>query len=179
MRHTWDASMFIGYLYPTFRQEVVPLDTWWGNITQLGRMSPMNKPVFGNFMLDTYFFFVPHRLTWNSQFASIDDDFGDVITEKDSSPDWPTMLMSQYKGQGAVLLPSAFGCGVKNVTGDSNYSINALPIIAYNLIYNEFFAEDQFAQTVVPDTNQTLKQINYKKADYLIRVRTMLNKDRP
>ena len=55
-KHNWDTTQNIGALTPTFYKFHTPLDTWGGKQTVIARMSPLDKPVFGEFYYDQYLF---------------------------------------------------------------------------------------------------------------------------
>ena len=81
MSHNWDTTQDIGNIVPTFAQYVTPLDTWSGNQVTVGRMSPMNKPVFGDFYHDQFLFYVPLQAIWNENALSGYGDFRDAIVD--------------------------------------------------------------------------------------------------
>ncbi len=59
---TFDA----GYLVPVYVDEVLPGDTFNLNMTAFARMATPLYPVMDNLHLESFFFFVPNRLTWNN-----------------------------------------------------------------------------------------------------------------
>lgn len=124
MHHQWISAPRIGELRPCFLQEVTPGETWSGKSTAVFRLAPMDVPTYMSLKVCVHFFFVPHRLVW--------DEFEDVITGADTSTAWPTIT---YNSVGATDLME-FGIGNSPTL---NPEINALPIRAYNLVYNEHF----------------------------------------
>lgn len=157
MRHSWITGMRIGQLLPIFCQEVTPGDTWRGQTNGLLRMAPMDQPAFVALNAHVHFFFVPHRIVW--------DEFEDVITGEDTTTSWPTV----NKDDTAVwTIPSALGLGPAD-TGQS-YSINALPVYAYNMVWNEFF-RDQDMDTALALTNLQIANARYPASSYHTRAR--------
>lgn len=162
MRHTWVTSGWTGSILPCFCQEVTPGDTWQGISTGIVRLGPMNYPAFTQIKLETFYFYVPHRLTW--------PEFEDVVTGADTTSTWPTVTTStttvgvelnRFLGNGATT--QAFG-------------VNALPIRAYNAVYNEFFRDQQLQAEVDLDSNVILNA-NFKSSDYFARARSVVQQD--
>lgn len=151
MKHSWDTTMRIGEITPIFRQEVTPLDRWSGQSIQLGRMSPMNKPVFGKFDFETYWFFVPYQMVWNAEEAPSDTgEFADYIGPRDDVPaaTWPGFSHGTKKGAASKTLAHFFGCGLVGTT-QANYALNTLPIYQYNHICNHYFHDELIGSKTV------------------------------
>ena len=70
-RSTFDTSCNIktsfncGDLIPFGLWEILPGDSWDVTTSKVIRSQTMLTPLFGDLMVDTYFFFVPSRLCWN------------------------------------------------------------------------------------------------------------------
>jgi hypothetical protein len=160
LKTTFDA----GYLIPHFVDEVLPGDTFKLNPTVFGRLATPINPVMDNMFLEQFFFFVPSRILWDNwnKFMGEQEDPGD-------STDFliPTLANSTTIAEGS--LGDHFGIPTKTALD----GINALPFRAYNLIYNEWF-RDQNLQDSVPKnkgdgpdnlTDYTLKKRG-KRHDY-------------
>jgi hypothetical protein len=107
----------------------------------------MNTPLFpvmDNLFLDTFYFFVPNRLIWTNwqKFNGEQDDPGDSIDFSIPQLDAPTTT-----GFAADSLFDYFGIP----TAVDGFSINALHSRAYNLIYNEWFRDQNLQDSVVVD----------------------------
>lgn len=139
---TFDAD----YLNPIFVDEVLPGDTFNLSVTSFARLATPIVPYMDNMYLDYFFFFVPNRLVWNNwqRFNGEQDDPGDstdfVIPQAATS----TITVVENTLQNYMGLPK----GTFNV----NYSpISALPFRAYNLIWNEWFRDQNLQDRVVVD----------------------------
>ena len=53
-----------GDLIPIYLDEVLPGDTFQLTTSAVVRLQTLLTPIMDNLYLDTYFFFVPNRLTW-------------------------------------------------------------------------------------------------------------------
>lgn len=129
LKTTFDA----GYLVPIFLDEVLPGDTFNLKTTLFGRMATPLKPVMDNLFLETFFFFVPNRLLWENweRFNGAQDNPGD-------STDY-TLPTRGISGTDAASLGDYFGIPTEVV--GTNLAACDLPFRAYNLIWNEWFRD--------------------------------------
>lgn len=131
-----------GLLVPVFVDEVLPADTFIMKETMFGRLATPLKPVMDNMYLDTFWFFVPTRLL----FANWPKLNGEQENPGDSTDFLiPTV---EINNQPNGSLTDYFG--LPTLIADT-YEVSALPFRAYNLIYNEWF-RDQNLQDSVPFT---------------------------
>lgn len=141
---TFDA----GYLVPVYVDEVLPGDTFNMNGTFFARMATPIYPVMDNLYLDSFFFFIPLRLVWNNfqKFMGEQDNPGDstsyIIPEVDSPVGgYAVGSLQDYMG-----LPTV---GQVNVAGIVTHS--ALFTRSYNLVWNQFFRDENLQDSVVVD----------------------------
>lgn len=162
MRHHWVSSQKIGVLTPCFHQEVTPGDTWYGQTNGLIRMAPINAPVFASIRCEMFFFFIPHRIIW--------DEFEDWITDQDSGIQFPLFFApSDQPTLGLEYIHRALGFG-KLDEAFNDQDVSALPLRAYNRVYNEFF-RDQQVEPEIGESNTVLLRGNFKAADFYSRAR--------
>jgi len=148
---TFDA----GYLIPVYVDEVLPGDTFNLKMTAFARLATPLYPIMDNMHLDSFFFFVPNRLIWNNwqKFMGEQEDPGDSISytvPQIVSPanGFPTGGLYDYMG-----LPTVGQVGAGNTV-----SVCAFWPRAYNLIYNEWFRDQNMQNSVTvhkgdgPDT---------------------------
>lgn len=163
---TFDA----GFLIPIYVDEVLPGDTFKVNMTAFARLSTPIFPVMDNLHLDSFFFFVPNRLVWSNweKFMGEQDNPGDSISfviPQQVSPagGYAVNSLQDYMG-----LPT-----VGQVTAGQTVSHSALWLRAYNLIYNEWFRDENLQNSLIVDkgdgpdtvTNYTLQRRG-KRHDY-------------
>jgi hypothetical protein len=139
---TFDA----GYLVPVYVDEVLPGDTFNLKMTAFARLSTPLFPVMDNLHLDSFFFFVPNRLIWENwqKFMGEQNNPGDSIDyliPQTTSPTggYLTNTLQDYMG-----LPT-----VNQIGASATISHSALHLRAYNLIWNQWF-RDQNLQDSVP-----------------------------
>lgn len=129
-----------GELLPACCVEVAPGDTFDHRATSLVRFSPLLAPIMHRVQCRMHFFFVPFRLLW--------DNWENFITGN-STPTFPSV--SLYDGQ-ANLDRLAQYIGVPPSAGDNNaYSISAMPFRAYNLIFNEWYRDEDLVTALTVD----------------------------
>lgn len=136
----------MGKLYPTSCVEVMMGDVWRGSSSALVRVSPLIAPVMHPVQVKIHHWFVPARLLWAGW-----EDFitGGIDGLGGSSGTYPT-ITAGGGGFAAKSLPDYLGIP----PGVANLVVGALPIRAYNLIFNEFYRDqDLVTELVVPTTS--------------------------
>lgn len=141
---TFDA----GYLVPVYVDEVLPGDTFNLNMTAFARLSTPLYPIMDNMHLESFFFFVPNRLIWDNwqkfmgQQTNPADSISYVIPQQVSPANgYAIGSLQDYMG-----LPT-----VGQVTATKTVSHCAFWPRAYNLIYNEWFRDENLQNSVVVD----------------------------
>ena len=139
---TFDAN----YLIPVYVDEVLPGDTFKMSSTVFARLATPIKPSMDNLHMDVHFFFVPNRLVWDNweRFMGAQDNPDDttdyLIPRKFSAWDTPddhTNSIYDY-----------FGIPYVNNDGTSKAKYNELPFRAYNLIWNEWYRDQNLQDSV-------------------------------
>ena len=142
---TFDA----GNLVPVYVDEVLPGDTFNLNMTAFARLSTPLFPIMDNMVMDSFFFFVPNRLIWSNwqkfmgQQANPADSISYVIPQQVS----PTGGYAIGSLQDYMGLPT-----VGQVTAGQTVSHCAFWPRAYNLIWNEWFRDENLQNSVTVDT---------------------------
>lgn len=137
-----------GYLIPIYVDEVLPGDSFKVKATIFARLSTPIVPVMDNLHLDTFFFFVPNRLVWSNwkKFMGEQDNPGDSISYSIPQQVSPAGGYAVNSLQDYMGLPTAGQVGVGNTVTHS-----ALWTRAYNLIWNEWFRDENLQNSVVVD----------------------------
>ena len=142
--HTYKTAMDSNYLVPFFVDEVLPGDTFNLKASLFGRLATPAVPFMDNLYLDTFFFFVPNRLVWKNwqKFNGEQEDPGD-------STDFlvPTVECDGTSG----TIYDYFGIPYLEGNGASSgakIEVNSLPFRAYNLIWNEWFRDENLQDSV-------------------------------
>lgn len=137
---TFDA----GNLIPIYCEEVLPGDSIRLNMSAFVRSPVTLVPIMDNLRLETFFFFVPNRLVWSN--------WKRFMGEQTSPTDTTQFLLPVVSIANAALpvesLYDYFGITLNNNGAAAPIDVNVLPFRAYNLIYNEWF-RDQDINTMV------------------------------
>ena len=166
--HDYKTTMDAGYLIPFFVDEVLPGDTFKLRVNAFVRMNTLISPFMDNVFMDTFFFFVPSRLVW--------DNWQRFCGEQKNPGDSTDFLIPSLSGTNTFANGSIFdymGLPTGVSLDPSNTPINALPFRAYNLIYNEWFRDENLIDSIPvttgdgpdPVSNYTLRK-RAKRHDY-------------
>lgn len=157
-------------LVPLHIDEVLPGDVHQGDVTIFARVSNLLFPLMDNLEVETFFFFVPSRLTWSNWVKFMGEQANPADTIAYTMP----QIVSPANGFAVGSLYDFFGLPtVGQVTATKTVSINALPLRGYNQIYNQWFRDENLQDSLPiltgdgPDlyTNYNLVKRN-KKHDY-------------
>lgn len=147
--HSHKTTFNVGDIIPILCDEVLPGDTVQVDTSKIVRLQTMLAPIYDNIYLDTYYFFCPSRILWNKWTC--------FMGENDKSP-WaqtsvPNLpLFTAPEGVPVGSVADYFGLPVNvPLTVDNGTAVSALPFVAYDLIYNEFFRDENLIDPVLID----------------------------
>jgi len=151
LKTTFDS----GYLVPIFVDEVLPGDTFSMDCTLFARVATLISPIMDNMYMDTFWFFVPERLLF--------DHFQAMCGEQDNPTDstdylFPTVKSPTGTGFEVGSIADYFGLP----TGVPNLEVRAEPFRAYNLIYNEWFRDENLQESLPFTKADSDNYSNYK-----------------
>ena len=141
---TFDA----GWLIPVYVDEVLPGDTFNLRMTAFARLSTPLFPIMDNMKLSSFFFFVPNRLIWTNwqRFMGQQDNPGDSISYLVPQQVSPVGGYAVGSLQDFMGLPT-----VGQVGGGNTFSHCAFWPRAYNLIWNEWFRDENLQSSITVD----------------------------
>ena len=153
--HGYKTTFDAGYLIPFYLDEALPGDTFSMNMAAFARLATPLKPVMDNMFMDTFFFFVPNRLIWENW-----EKFNGAQTDPGDSTDFlvPQMVGPNVASGGVAQgsLSDYMGIPTKALSGGggtTGIAFNSLWHRAYNLIWNEWFRDQNLQDSVVVDTD--------------------------
>ena len=141
----WKGAFDSGYLIPVFADEVLPGDTFNLRMTHFTRLSTPIVPVMDNLYLDTFFFYVPLRLLW----TNFKKFMGEQANPADSISYVVPVVTTPVAGYSVGTLYDYLGVPT-GIAGLAN--INAWWTRGYNLIWNEWFRDENLQNSVTVDT---------------------------
>lgn len=137
--HGYKTTFSAGFLVPFYVDEVLPGDSFKLTATLFARLATPIVPFMDNLYLETFFFFVPNRLVWDNW-----QKFNGEQKNPADSTDF--------------LIPTVSGTNVQNQTlwdyfglptnVNAALKVNALPFRAYNLIFNEWFRDENLQDSL-------------------------------
>lgn len=164
-------TMNMGELVPINWTEVIPGDVIQQKTQALIRMAPLVAPVMHPVRVRIHHFYVPYRILWDDS-GGAETGFTTLITggsDGTKTPAHPThSLNATNLTQGTLL--DYLGIPPADYTG-SGISINALPLRAYAMIYNEYYRDQDLCTELTIDktdgadttTNTTLQKVCWEK----------------
>lgn len=142
LKTTFDA----GYLVPIYVDEVLPGDTFSVNAMGFGRLATPIYPIMDNLYVETFFFYVPNRLIW--------DNWERFNGAQDNPADSTSYLVPQITlGSGVSIADSTLFDYMGLPINVNGIEFNNLHGRAYNLIWNEWFRDENLQDSVPVDTD--------------------------
>lgn len=145
--HGYKTTFDMDYLIPFFVDEVLPGDTFSLSETHLCRLTTLVQPIMDNILLTTQFFFVPNRLLW--------DNWEDFITGGDEPVAWTENNPANELFVPQATSPSTTGYAQQSIydyfglpTKVPDYKHQVLPLRAYNLIFNEYYRDENLQESL-------------------------------
>lgn len=165
------TSFNVGDLVPFYLDEVLPGDTFDVETSFVTRLQTLITPPMDDLFLDMYYFFVPSRLCWTH--------WKEFMGESTSS--WTADVTYQIP-QLVVGDSTANKKGIQGSLLDylgvpidwfGPMSISRLPVNAYNLIWNEWFRDENLQDEIlvdIDDGNVNFDASNSAKGGKLLKV---------
>lgn len=147
MQRTLKTTFDSGFLVPMLCEEVLPGDTFNLKMTAFVRLATPIFPIMDNLHFETFFFFVPARLVWTNWVR--------FMGEQDSPADSISFVIPQCVSPvGGFAVGSVFDYfglpTVGQVGGALTVTVNALPLRAYRLIYDDWFRDENLQTSATP-----------------------------
>lgn len=145
--HGYKTTFDSGYLVPIFVDEALPGDTFNLKCHTFARLSTPLHPIMDNLYADVFFFAVPYRLVWSH--------FVNFFGEQNNPTDTTSFLVPQFTAHKPVTgsLSDYMGLPVDGTTPAlaGNITYNSLHHRAYNLIWNQWFRDQNLQNSVTVD----------------------------
>lgn len=171
LSHTKCFDCDMGQLVPVLVQECIPGDSFTIANEAVVRFQPMVAPMLTPVNIETRYFFVPDRLVF-----SLSDDgtttgdqrqWTDFITGGvEGTADIPMPIVTNSDFATKYSLWDYFGLPLRTSDGQdvSNLKVSMLPFRAYQMIWNEFFRDENLQEPVSLNA-PVLRNVAWKK-DY-------------
>ena len=159
LSHEKKNSFNTGDIIPIGCIEALPGDSFQHKVDALMRTQPLFAPLMHTVECKIHHWFVPLRLIW--------DDFEDFITGGRDGLDTTAAPVVDAGSSGFTAGGLADHLGLPTGTATANKSVSALPFRAYNLIYNEFYRDQDLQDPIDFSTasgEDTTTPVNLLKA---------------
>lgn len=167
LSHDHKTTFNSGRLIPFYVQEILPGDTFNCDTSIVCRMSTPIFPVMDNCFLDMYYFFVPNRLVWDhweelngenktsawKQTVEYTIPVFTFTTDEDGVNVVKPGSIADYMGIPLYYGPTDGGESSEYVIPDD---ISVLPFRAYNLIWNEWFRDENLQDPLLLNTGSSM-----------------------
>lgn len=153
-----------GYVVPVMIDEILPGDTVNFRPRAFARLATLAVPVMDDCYLDFFAFFVPNRLVW--------ENWQRFCGEQDNPDDSTDFLIPTITAPAGGFANGSIFDYMGLPTQVENISVSALPLRGYNLIWNEWFRDENLQDSVVVNKTDSDTSTNYallkrgKRHDY-------------
>jgi len=144
-----------GQIVPIFTEEVLPGDTLQMEPTLFARLATQLKPVMDNMYIDIHFWAVPNRLLWDNW-----EKFCGERTDPDDSNDFLVPMITVPETGFArdgfydhIGIPPEIAKIGWNATAPHNGEVTNLFGRAMNLIWNEWYRDENLQDSITVDTD--------------------------
>lgn len=145
------TSFNAGYLIPVFCDEALPGDTMTMRAQAFVRMATPIFALMDNLHLDYFWFFIPNRLLWKDSGPGTGswEKFCGEQSDPGDSTDFEIPTVTQVPAEGSLydylgLVGSTYAVSVTS---------SAFWTRAYNLVYREWFRDENLVDSPVVDTD--------------------------
>lgn len=164
VQHIHKTTFMQGYLVPVYVDEVLPGDSFRMKMSAFIRLSTPIVPILDNLEFESFFFYVPNRLLWDNwaRFMGEKADYNDT-----------TAFLTPYANTVAADVPVASlpdYLGIPKPTGANVMKVSAFPMRAYNLIYNEWFRDQDLFPVLTVNTDDG-PETGWASAGYSLQMR--------
>jgi len=156
---TFDASALV----PVYLREVLPGDSIACRMDAFVRLATAIVPVMDNLTLESFFFFVPNRLVWTHW----EDMMGEKATPTSTTDYLAPVVTVAQSNMSVGSLYDYMGLTLDTATSTDDVAVVSLPFRGYNLIWNEFFRDQDLQTPLDVDTDDGPDDVG----DFLVRAR--------
>lgn len=146
--HGHKTTFNTDYLIPVFIDEVLPGDTMNMRATFFARIATLIQPIMDNVFLNWFWFFCPNRILWDNW-----QKFNGEQVNPGDSIDYTIPRLTDAEGLSFEdnSLADYFGLPIRDfdeaiinygaASAPNSTPVNALPFLMYNMVYNEWFRD--------------------------------------
>jgi hypothetical protein len=149
--HGYKTTFESGNLIPILVDEALPGDTFSTNMTAFARLSTPISPIMDNMYMETHFFSIPVRLVWeNWQEFMGETEPSDPVTTPPAAYAHNVPTMTSPAGG---YLEQTLSDYLTIPTKVAALTHSSLWHRAYNLVWNQWFRDENLQDSIVVDTD--------------------------
>lgn len=158
LSHDHKLTLTMGKLVPILTVETLPGDDWFIRGEFMMRFAPLYLPIMHRVNMSVDYFYVPNRIMWpkntNAPGGWENSGWEDFIFNQSSGITHPNYeyLPVDYVGGAAGELPVFMGFPSiidPLAPAAATFIINAFPIYAYYMIYDQYYRNDQVQGEII------------------------------
>jgi hypothetical protein len=157
LSHDFKFSGNMGNIIPILVNECVPGDQYSISCDAMVRFAPMLAPIMHRVDVSMHYFFVPNRIVWPNW-----EKF--IVDASDAAPVYPHITTNASWDDETQLFLDYMGVPPQPVSTTSA-EINALPLAAYQCIYNEYYRDQNL---IAPVDYKLVDGDNQSNADLFV-----------
>lgn len=138
--HGYKTSFDAGDLVPFFVDEALPGDTFSLRASLFARLATPIVPIMDNIFMETFFFAVPYRLVW--------DNWKKFCGEQNNPSDSTDFLVPELTAPAGGVLAGSLSDYMGIPINIAGLKFTSLWHRAYNLIYNEWFRDQNLQNSL-------------------------------
>lgn len=167
LTHDVKFSCNMGTLIPTMFLDCIPNDSFSIGCESIVRFAPLIAPVMHRFDVYMHYWFVPYRLLWHNS----DRSFEKWITNDTVGRTFPFIMTGPNSGQAKIQ--DYFGIPLYGecAPATDDVSITAMPFAAYQMIYNQFYRDQNLVTTGLYDDEAGLVDGDNTATPFLFQLR--------
>lgn len=165
------TSFNVGDLVPFYLDEVLPGDTFDVETSFVTRLQTLITPPMDDLFLDMYYFFVPSRLCWTHWKEFMGESTS--AWTADVTYQVPQLVVKDNAANKKDIQGSILDYLGVPIDWTGSMSISRLPVNAYNLIWNEWFRDENLQDEIlvdIDDGNVDFAVANSAKGGKLLKV---------
>lgn len=165
------TSFNVGDLVPFYLDEVLPGDTFDVETSFVTRLQTLITPPMDDLFLDMYYFFVPSRLCWTHWKEFMGESTSSWTA--DVTYQIPQLVVADTTSNKEGIQGSVLDYLGVPIDWFGKMEISRLPINAYNLIWNEWFRDENLQDEIlvdIDDGNVNFDPSNSAKGGKLLKV---------
>lgn len=163
MDSTLTTTISTDYLYPIKVWEVLPGDSWNLNTSNFVRfVAPIDTPMMDNLYMDVHFWYCQNLLVWKhlKQFFG-EPDRNDPEGTEYTVPQ--VEILTEDVSDLSMSIYDFMDIPIGDVNLTQGFTVNALPLRMYNLIYDEWYRDEQRCDySYYTNGDETVDSKNYK-----------------